>query len=688
MVESDREQTSAAQVSSTASRTIAEQLPIRPPPTKPISALEQANPREYQISQVVKRFSPFRADLDQVTTLKLRVHPTDPDFPFDLPDGLQCTLSVPVTYPRDGRPTLSVQNEDMPRGYQINVEKGFATLASQSNKSLLQLLNELDRHLERFLASEKAATVKFVSNARRELPAPVVAPVEAVDTFDYAALVPAEFRYSADELQRARERRVVEVRQLEARLGRSPLFIKASDGIAYNIPIQIPNSANLPATLRSVREAALIVPSVYPLEPCTIILRGVEGEEAENVEVAFEKRAVQYNSLPLMAHINYLAQNLTRMAVGPPRKALSTTVIADPVTQSRPGNPADIGIHDPSRPHVQYIARPPEWNVQERKHDSDESETEDSDEDSGEQTDSDIETVAGGATLPVVDNTGVERGVRMSFPELSLQGIELLHITSLSLAIKCDRCKQTIEINNIKPSTSTGTTAIRSETCTKCTAMFALCFRPELMHVNSNKAGYIDIENASIVDMLPSTFQPTCAECSEPFPNPPGVRCIPRDSNLSVCRSCHAKMTIRISEVRFLRISSTTTLNSSRSGNHSTKTKENLGITGGTPLPNNGRCTHYAKSYRWFRFSCCNRVYPCDRCHDASEKEHANEHAERMICGWCSREQRYQPDQCRMCGRSVVRKASKGGFWEGGKGTRERRLMNRNDRRKYKRIAE
>lgn len=663
------------------------------PPAKPVSALEQANPREFQISQVVKRFAPFRADLDYGTTLKLTLRPTDPDFPFDLPNGLQCILSVPATYPHHGRPTLSVQNEDMPRGYQINVEKGFATLASQSNKSLLQLLNELDRHLERFLASEKAATVKFVSNARKEQPTLVPpAATVAADKFDYASLVPAEFRYSPQELQRAKERRNTEVRQLEARLGRSPLFTRASDGIAYNIPVQAPNNVQVPISLRSLREAALIVPAVYPLEPCTIILRGVDGEEAENVEVAFEKRAVQYNSLPLMGHINYLVQNLARMAVGTPRTKLSAVVSSESATELEPAaslsSPAEIGYRDPARPHVQYIQRPPEWHVPEHhKYDSDESETEESD-DSDEQTDSDTETVAGGAMLPVVDNTGVERGVRISFPELSLQGIELVHITSLSLAVKCDRCKQTVEISNIKPSTSTGATAVRSETCTKCTATFALCFRPELMHINSNKAGYIDVENASIVDMLPSTFQPTCAECSEPFPVPPGVRCTHKDSTLVVCRSCHAKMTIQISDVRFLRISSTSSLNPSRGGTHQTRHKENLGITGGTPLPLNGRCSHYAKSYRWFRFSCCNRVYPCDRCHDAAEKEHANEHAERMICGWCSREQRYQPDQCRMCGRSVVRKSSKGGFWEGGKGTRERRLMNRNDRRKYKRVGE
>jgi len=38
------------------------------------------------------------------------------------------------------------------------------------------------------------------------------------------------------------------------------------------------------------------------------------------------------------------------------------------------------------------------------------------------------------------------------------------------------------------------------------------------------------------------------------------------------------------------------------------------------------------------------------------------------------------------CGRSVIGRRGKG-YWEGGKGTRDQRLMRRNDPRKYKRIG-
>ncbi|CAG7941043.1 unnamed protein product [Penicillium salamii] len=115
------------------------------------------------------------------------------------------------------------------------------------------------------------------------------------------------------------------------------------------------------------------------------------------------------------------------------------------------------------------------------------------------------------------------------------------------------------------------------------------------------------------------------------------------------------------------------------------KPQEVLGIVAGQELPRRGRCQHYAKSQRWFRFSCCSKVFPCDKCHDA-ETDHPNEHANRMICGYCSREQIYRPENCGICKAILIGKAGSG-FWEGGKGTRNRALMSRKDPRKFKRVG-
>jgi len=58
-----------------------------------------------------------------------------------------------------------------------------------------------------------------------------------------------------------------------------------------------------------------------------------------------------------------------------------------------------------------------------------------------------------------------------------------------------------------------------------------------------------------------------------------------------------------------------------------------------------------------------------------------------MICGWCSREQNYRPEDCGICHSSMVGKKGTGGFWEGGKGTRDKVKMSRKDPRKFRRVG-
>lgn len=662
---------------------------------KPVSKAELENPREFQITQVIRRYSPFRADLGEATTLKFRLNPTDPDFPFELETGLHCVLILPTGYPHDGRPKLAVQNPGMARGFQINVEKGFDELVNRyPSRSLLGLLNELDKNLEEYLTSQKAATIKLIANKRKAVAVPLRGP--EIPKVAPASFVPASPRYLSDELQKAKARRDAEVRQLEARLGRSELFSKADDGIAFNVPLQVPSSSATPASLRSLRETALIVPEVYPLEPCTIVLRGVQGSDAENVEVAFEKRAVEKSDLTLMAHINHLTQNLARLAIDLNPKVVAATVgeqeqeegNVSPALYTFSEEPATGGAAlDPNRPHLRYMARPPEWNNQPQ--DADSSGTETSDYESENDSDEDIESTAGGAAISSAVTSGVEQGVRLSFPGLDLTGIELLQVTKISLSVKCNRCKEQAEIRNISPAAVDTSNIRRTEICQKCSAMLTISYRADIMHNSSSKAGYLDTENCTVIDLLPSTFQPTCSECSAAFPSPPGVTAVRGDYQLTVCRSCHAKMSFKVPEVKFLRVSTAASLTVLPL--RASKPTENLGISTGTPLPDNGKCQHYSKSYRWFRFSCCNRVFPCDKCHDspainAAQKDnaHPNEHAERMICGFCSREQRYHPEACRHCGRSVVKKSITTGFWEGGKGTRDRNLMRKKEGRKYK----
>ena len=661
---------------------------------KPVSQLQLADPREFQISQVIRRFSPARSDDEDAANLSFVLAPSDPDFPFDLAGGLRCILTVPASYPPDGRPTLRVTNPEMVRGFQINVEKGFDSLVERTpQKTLLALLNDLDRNLEEYLTLEKAQTIKINANAEKKTkaagPLPVVARHPTPTLVAAAPILPI---WPLQQKSDALNKRHADIRQLEARMGRLPNFSENPDSTKFNIPIQIPKPGRLPPTLQPLKEVTLFVPKTYDLEPCTIKLQGVYGPMVGNVQLAFEKHAREKHELTLMAHINHLTQNLhiwaseTKEAVGP----TETDVEAQPapIESTHPSLPAHgelvsgNGVIDEERPHLIHMARPPEWD----QHESDD--TDESSYDSDDYSESDVAedgeedgTDQGGAVLPVAATSpSTDKGIHLSFPAMELHNIELLTLVSLSLSVKCLRCKSPLDVANIKSSdATTAVGSIRSELCPKCMTQFTFSYTPNILHQNTVRAGTIEVTGCTVTDLLPSHFQPTCSSCSTAFPTPPGMVAVRGDTPIQVCRSCHAKMTFTIHEVKFLRVSY-----ASASLPLRRPKTENLGISAGTPLPRNGICPHYRHSYRWFRFSCCNRVHPCDRCHDAAE-EHVNEHADRMICGWCSREQRFRSEECGVCGRSVVRKRKRGGFWEGGQGTRERGLMSRKEKRKYKR---
>jgi uncharacterized CHY-type Zn-finger protein len=635
--------------------------------------------------------------------LSFAVAPSDPDFPFELKGGLRCSLTVPAAYPQHGKPTIRVTNAEMARGFQINVERGFDSLVADSpQKTLLALLNELDRNLEKFLTTEKAQTIKIIANAdkRSENPQPLPAPTQRRSPSPVSVAVESP-SWTPQQKSDALAKRQADVRQLEARMSRVPNFSKSPDGTVFNVPVHLPKPARLPLSLQSLKEVILSVPKLYNLEPCTVLLKGVSGPEVENVQLAFEKHVRDKRDMTLMAHVNYLTQNIHTMA----SEMAETAKFSEPQVQNEEPaieqpQPAESGEKGPEprrdnleeeKPHLKFIPRPPEWDHHDSEDETDGSsydsdEYSHTDEDEGHDDEDDGEDEQGGASLPAsAVSTSPDSGIHLSFPHLELHNIELLTLVSLSLSVKCLRCKTPSDVSKIRASGKDADNAgpvassTRTESCRKCTTPFTFLYVPNTLHANTIRAGTIEATGCTITDMLPSVFQPTCSSCSTAFPVPPGVISVRGDTPVQVCRSCHAKMTFTIHEVKFLRVSHASAALPLRRPR-----KENLGISAGTPLPNNGTCPHYRHSYRWFRFSCCSRVYACDRCHDAAE-EHVNEHAERMVCGWCSREQRFRPDDCGVCGRSVTRQRKVGGFWEGGQGTRERRLMSRNEKRKYKR---
>lgn len=669
------------------------QAVVEPPSSrivpKPVPKAQHDDPRTYQINQLRKRYAPKESTVDNgaATRLIFNLSPSDPDFPFEL-DHLECDLKIPKNYPKEeAPPRLAILNKDIPRGFAINVEKGWERLVEQrKGTTLLALLNALDKHLEEFLSEQKAETVKVTifKDTRHLIPAAATsqppAPTHASKASQPLVIRPfiKEETFTKEQIAEAKARRAQETRQIETRMGRLAHYHKSSDGIVYGLPLEPKRRSELPAGLRVLNSLQLIVPILYPLQPPRILLNDVESEDAEGVEELFVEKAKEKKELTLMSHINSLTQSIHLLAKQAQKQKQSLQSAAQDAekaaaTVATEDEAAKVAATVESKGNVQVIPRPPEWYT--------DAEGDHSGDDSDDSTDSEDEE--GGAALPSESQPSssalpaqtAERGTAISFPSVELHGIELLQMSILSISVKCDRCKTINEIGGLKPNA-----AKTSESCRKCATPFAITFRPELVHAHSTRAGFLDAAGCTVADMLPSTFLPTCGKCSTPTAQ--GFVAVRGDAVTNVCRECHARFTFKIPDVRFLAYSASATLPPTAGPR---RRQEKLGLHAGEPLQDRGACRHYRKSYRWFRFSCCNKVYACDRCHEEGE-DHVNEWANRMICGYCSREQNYAVANCGFCGRSVVGRKGRG-FWEGGKGTRDRKLMSRKDPRKFKRAG-
>ncbi|KAI5922777.1 hypothetical protein F4810DRAFT_671415 [Camillea tinctor] len=655
---------------------------------KPVPSSQAQDPRRYQLDQLKRRYSPKLSTLqDGTTNVAFHLKPSDPDFPFEL-DYLDCELQVPASYPEKPA-SLRVKNKDIPRGFSVNIERGWERLVRENlGSTLLGLTNALDKNLEVFLSEKKAETVTLLSfkdtrhidsqttalGEPRPAATPIIAkPEPAASSVPVRPYIPEE-SFSDEQITAAKARRAQEIRQLESRMGRLPQYQKSADGIVYTLPIEPRRRHDLPTEFKAIRSVQLIIPLLYPLQALRVLLNDVESKDAEDIEEIFATKASQQSQLTLTSHLNYLAQNIHVMvkqaqASRDKKATLERPKVDDLETTTQKSEELPKATDD-GRNHVHFIPRPPEWSFGDESTNSG---------DSDESWDSDDDSDDGGVALDSyqTDVSGpaqqVERGTAISFPSVELYGVELLQVSVLNIGAKCARCKTINDITGLKPGLE------KTSSCRKCATEFTAKFRQEMVHESSVRAGFIDISGCTVADMLPSTFIPTCAKCSTPSQGLVSVR---GEVITNVCRECHGKFTFKIPEVKFLAITQGGTLPPAAGPR---RRQEKLGLHAGEPLPGRGACTHYRRSFRWFRFSCCSKVHPCDRCHDEAE-DHLQEWANRMICGWCSREQNYAVEACAFCGRSVIGKKGKG-FWEGGKGTRDRTKMSRKDKRKFRRVG-
>jgi uncharacterized CHY-type Zn-finger protein len=669
--------------------------------------------------------------------LEFGLKPSDPDFPFDI-ERLECQLIVSKGWPDDEDGLkLKVKNKDIPRGYSINIETGFDNLVQagvrdgKQERTLLELVKTLDRNLEAFLKQKEAEVVTLVgtvdSRHLNALPTHAFNPHKPSENGDKPkpphvgaeapsiprapeqipkprrTLPPQEF-FSAALRATAKESRDSETRQLEARLGRLPNFRQTttSTETVYTIPVTVPQRSDIPASLQTLRLIKVHVPELYPLKSCWIKLEN-QGHDARLVEKGFHEWIRGKENMPLLGKINGVVQNLaTLTALGRKSeesfindakegsiKKVEESIVMSPEEEAtaKGKQPETIPMYlEDDKNHIRFVPRPEQIPSTES--------------DSGNEFDDDIEDYSsdssGGVSFSHSDTEDAQnpvassssdphRGTSLNFPTLSanLYSISLLELTTLNLSVACIRCKAVVDIHSIHTE--------KTEQCPKCRVNLTVAWRKELMHMGSSRAGYIDLSGCRIASLLYSTYTPTCSSCNEPQPS---LSLFPETPTHKTCRHCFAKLTIDLPEPKFLRITPSLAPTSAAKGSDSdTRPHRHRAKYRGRELPDLGTCTHYKHSHRHLLFPCCGHNYACDKCHDDSEN-HVAERAERMLCGFCGREQIFRPLDCRYCGRLVVGKEAgtisvgkTSGFWEGGTGTRDKARMRRGERRKWMRTS-
>ncbi|XP_078374133.1 uncharacterized protein LOC144657650 isoform X1 [Oculina patagonica] len=277
-----------------------------------------------------------------------------------------------------------------------------------------------------------------------------------------------------------------------------------------------------------------------------------------------------------------------------------------------------------------------------------------------------------------VASSTVRRGTEIQFKGLNLEeNVSTLRGNRIVLTLECNRCRQRID-------QQLSVSGPVSKQCTRCASVFAVNYRPAIIHLFSSVLGYLDLDGCLPFDVvLPeSELMLGCLHCSKET----SVKGLQYGANRSWCTHCHTKLGFHIQSTRFqeLQISATATASLKKSKDSSALSKPkkppSSGIKEGQPLPANGSCKHYKKSFRWLRFPCCGKCYPCDLCHEEKE-DHEMKYATRMVCGFCSKEQPYSQQPCSGCKAAVTK--SRSAHWEGGKGCRDKVTMSRNDDKKY-----
>lgn len=315
--------------------------------------------KESVICQHVQRV--MAKDPQQPVYLSFMIRILDPDFPFDL-DHLSFNLTVPADYPRAAKalPSVVVLNSDIPRGFSVNIERGYRSIANLAKtgvseedlklvdgKGLLSQIQTLVRHLDVFLLQEKRQTMKFVtfkqsSSSPGPSTSPKPKPQQKVD------LSAAANEVSGDVTADTLAKRNFYIDEMCQKLSKSvKLFNKSKSESRFKVQLPIVSDKNLPVlwTYRnSSIDIFITVPAGFPQQTARVMIASnfntnrmvakksaLEAADfgtplelmsrARLAESYFAKNVALWSTgkdLSLLNYLNWIANNLSVLVAAPP----------------------------------------------------------------------------------------------------------------------------------------------------------------------------------------------------------------------------------------------------------------------------------------------------------------------------------------------------------------------------------
>ncbi|CAE8666133.1 unnamed protein product [Polarella glacialis] len=299
--------------------------------------------------------------------------------------------------------------------------------------------------------------------------------------------------------------------------------------------------------------------------------------------------------------------------------------------------------------------------------------------------------------------------------EIRLEGIKAMlgcatvQVELLHLQLACAECRS---VAQVYLSGADEDAAAAKTWCEGCSGLLSVRLRPTLLHrgASSPRLCYVDCVRCAVTDVLPSVLMSVCENCNAA--NVHKQEFVRNRVMDGVCFGCHTKYAFGAESIRIDQVTLCDMGSGGRGGGprqpksggdgdedpmdeiaeelrwlrkKAKSDPRQLLIQLGRQLPQMGACAHFKKSFKWYRFACCGRAFPCPECHVESGCPAAalGAHASRMICGKCSLEQSYSPARpCEKCNFAMQAKGSS--HWESGAGTRNLAAMSTKDAKKFK----